>query len=127
VFLAIDRVSKFVHVASFDANTRPTAPPSCARPWPPSPTGRLRTVLTDTNGMAFAEPPEDVAARRSRRSSGGGHVLDRVRREHARPQHRLTKPYHLGRRMRLNSPFLTASCYFLRAHGRPRGEEPGVR
>ena len=58
LFLAIDRVPKFTHVAFLDATTiarraidpfaqrrstepseGPMAPPSCARSWPPSPTG----------------------------------------------------------------------------------------
>lgn len=32
-----------------------------------------------------------------------------------------------GRRMRLNSPVLRGSCYFVGVHRRPRDEEPGSR
>ena len=39
MFLAIDRVSKFAHVAFLDANTKATAPPSCARSSRSFPTG----------------------------------------------------------------------------------------
>ena len=39
MFLAIDRVAKFVHVAFLDAIPRRMAPPSCVRSWTSSPTG----------------------------------------------------------------------------------------
>ena len=68
MFLAIDRVSKFVHVAFFEANTKLNGAAflrqvAAAFPY------QIHTVLTD-NGMAFADLPRTAAAtRRSRRSS----------------------------------------------------------
>jgi transposase InsO family protein len=88
MFLAIDRVSKFVHVAFLDANTKPNGAAFLREVVAAFPY-RLHTVLTD-NGMAFADLPKyrDGATARWM-----GHIFDRVRREHG-IGHRLTKPYH---------------------------------
>lgn len=76
MFLAIDRVSKFTHLA-FLREVVETFP------------YRIHTVLTD-NGMAFADLPKyrDGATARWM-----GHIFDRVCDENG-IEHRLTKPYH---------------------------------
>jgi transposase InsO family protein len=88
MFLAIDRVSKFVHVAFFAANTKMNGAAflrevAAAFPY------KIHTVLTG-NGMAFADLPQyrDGPAARWM-----GHIFDRVCREHG-IERRLTKPYH---------------------------------
>ena len=69
MFLAIDRVSKFVHVAFLDADTKANGAAFLREVVAVFPY-RLHTVLTD-NGMAFADLPKNRGAltRRSRRSS----------------------------------------------------------
>ena len=52
---------------------------------------RLHTVLTD-NGMAFADLPKNRGRYPEIEAIFGGHVFDRVCREHG-IEHRLTKPY----------------------------------
>jgi transposase-like protein len=91
MFLAIDRVSKFAHVAFFDANTKLNGAAFlrgvvAAFPY------RLHTVLT-ANGMAFADLPKNRGRHPELEAFFGGHVFDRVCREHG-IEHRLTKPYH---------------------------------
>jgi transposase InsO family protein len=91
LFLAIDRVSKFVHVAFFEANTKMNGAAFlrgavAAFPY------RIHTVLTD-NGMAFADLPRNRGRYPEIEAIFGGHVFDRVCREHG-IEHRLTKPYH---------------------------------
>src|SRR3712207_5694420 len=88
LFLAIDRVSKFTHVAFYGANTKLNGAAFLREVVAAFP-DRLHTVLTD-NGMAFADLPKyrDGATARWM-----GHVFDRVCREHG-IEHRLTKPYH---------------------------------
>jgi transposase InsO family protein len=84
MFLAIDRVTKFVHVAFLDANTKPNGAAflrEVIRAFP----YRIHTVLTD-NGVAFA-PNAPTRWDLSR------HIFDRVRDEHG-IEHKLTKPYH---------------------------------
>ncbi len=91
MFLAIDRVSKFVHVAFHDANTRMNGAAFlrevvAAFPYKP------HTVLTD-NGMAFADLPRNRGRHPEIEAVFGGHVFDRVCREHG-IEHRLTRPCH---------------------------------
>jgi transposase InsO family protein len=91
LFLAIDRVSKFAHVAFFDPNTKLNGAAFlrgvvAAFPY------RLHTVLTD-NGMAFADLPKNRGRYPEIEAIFGGHVFDRVCREHG-IEHRLTQPYH---------------------------------
>src|SRR3712207_4379954 len=89
MFLAIDRVSKFAHVAFHDANTKMNGAAFlrdvvAAFPY------RIHTVLTD-NGMAFADLPKNRSG--PTRRYLGAHIFDRACREHG-IEHRLTKPYH---------------------------------
>ncbi len=111
MFLAIDRVTKFAHVAFFDANTKMNGA-AFLREVVAVFLYRIHTVLTD-NGMAFADLPQ---YRDGPTARWMGHVFDRVCREHG-IEHRLTKPYHPGRRMRLNSPFRVTWCYSPPVHG----------
>jgi transposase InsO family protein len=88
LFLAIDRVSKYAHVAFLDANTKLNGAAFlravvAAFPY------RIHTVLTD-NGMAFADLPK---YRQGPTARWMGHIFDRVCRGHG-IEHRLTKPYH---------------------------------
>ena len=87
-FLAIDRVSKFVHVTFFDANTKLNGAAFLREVVQAFPYA-IHTVLTD-NGMAFADLPE---YRDGPTARWMGHIFDRVCREHG-IEHRLTKPYH---------------------------------
>src|SRR5215210_1643329 len=89
MFLAIDRVSKFTHVAFFGANTKMNGAAFLREVVEAFPY-RIHTVLTD-NGMAFADLPKNRTGP-SRRWLGP-HIFDRVCREHG-IEHRLTKPYH---------------------------------
>ena len=89
MFLAIDRVTKFTHVAFFEAATKLNGAAFlrdvvAAFPY------RIHTVLTD-NGVAFAEQPRYRGGMTDR--YGGGHIFERVCREHA-IAHKLTRPYH---------------------------------
>src|ERR671915_227559 len=88
LFLAIDRVSKFVHVAFLDANTKANGAAFLREVVEASPY-RIHTVLTD-NGMAFADLPKYRDGPTARWMD---HIFDRVCRENA-IEHRLTKPYH---------------------------------
>jgi transposase InsO family protein len=91
LFLAIDRVSKFVHVAFFDANTKLNGAAFLRQVVAAFPY-RLHTVLTD-NGMAFADLPKNRGRYPEIEALFGGHVFDRVCEEHG-ITHKLTKPYH---------------------------------
>jgi transposase InsO family protein len=91
LFLAIDRVSKFAHVAFFDANTKLNGAAFLRQVVAAFPY-RLHTVLTD-NGMAFAELPKNRGRHPEIEALFGGHVFDRVCDEHG-ITHKLTKPYH---------------------------------
>ena len=84
MFLAIDRVSKFTHVAFFDANTKLNGAAFLREVVEAFPY-RIHTVLTD-NGVAFTPNA-------STRWDLSRHVFDRVCDEHG-IEHRLTKPYH---------------------------------
>jgi transposase InsO family protein len=91
LFLAIDRVSKFTHVAFFDANTKRNGAAFLRQVVAAFPY-QIHTVLTD-NGMAFAELPRNRGRYPGFEAIFGGHIFDRVCREHG-IEHRLTKPYH---------------------------------
>jgi transposase InsO family protein len=88
MFLAIDRVSKFVHVAFLDANAKMNGAAFLREVVEAFPY-RTHTVPTD-NGMAFADLPR---YRDGPTARWMGHIFDRVCREHG-IEHRLTKPYH---------------------------------
>src|SRR3954453_21108921 len=85
--LAIDRVSKFTHVAFFDAATKMNGAAFLREVVAVFPYA-IHTVLTD-NGMAFADLPKN---RTGPTATWMGHIFDRVCREHG-IEHRLTKPY----------------------------------
>jgi transposase InsO family protein len=91
LFLAIDRVSKFTHVAFMDANTKANGAAFLRQVVAAFPY-RLHTVLTD-NGMAFADLPKNRGRYPEIEAIFGGHIFDRVCGEHG-IRHRLTKPYH---------------------------------
>ncbi len=91
MFLAIDRVSKFAHVAFLDANTKLNGAAFLREVVAAFPY-RLHTVLTD-NGMAFADLPRNRGRHPEIEAIFGGHIFDRVCREHG-IVHKLTKPYH---------------------------------
>jgi transposase InsO family protein len=91
LFLAIDRVSKFAHVAFFDANTKLNGAAFLRQVVAAFPY-QVHTVLTD-NGMAFAELPKNRGRYPEIEALFGGHVFDRVCDEHG-ITHKLTKPYH---------------------------------
>ncbi len=91
MFLAIDRVSKFVHVAFFDANTKLNGVAFLRQVVAAFPY-RIHTVLTD-NGMAFADLPRNRGRHPEIEAVFGGHIFDRVCDQHG-IEHRLTKPYH---------------------------------
>lgn len=89
MFLAIDRVSKFTHVAFFDAATKLNGAAFLQEVVTAFPY-KIHTVLTD-NGMAFAEQPRYRGGLTDRYL--GGRIFERVCHEHG-IEHRLTKPYH---------------------------------
>jgi transposase InsO family protein len=91
MFLAIDRVSKFVHVAFYDASTKLNGAAFLREVVAAFPYA-IHTVLTD-NGMAFADLPRNRGRHPEIEAAFGGHIFDRVCREHG-IEHRLTKPYH---------------------------------
>jgi transposase-like protein len=91
MFLAIDRVSKFTHVAFYDANTKRNGAAFLREVVAAFPY-RLHTVLTD-DGMAFADLPKNRGRYPEIEAIFGGHVFDRVCREHG-IEHKLTKPCH---------------------------------
>ncbi len=91
MFLAIDRVSKFVHVAFFDANTKMNGAAFLREVVEVFPY-RIHTVLTD-NGMAFADLPKNRGRHPEIEAVFGGHIFDRVCGQNG-IEHKLTKPYH---------------------------------
>jgi transposase InsO family protein len=91
MFLAIDRVSKFAHVAFLDANTKANGAAFLREVVEIFPY-QLHTVLTD-NGMAFADLPKNRGRHPELEAMFGGHIFDRICNEHG-IRHRLTKPYH---------------------------------
>jgi transposase InsO family protein len=91
MFLAIDRVSKFVHVAFLDANTKANGAAFLREVVEVFPYA-IHTVLTD-NGMTFADLPKNRGRYPEMEAIFGGHIFDRVCDQHG-IEHRLTKPYH---------------------------------
>jgi len=91
MFLAIDRVSKFTHVAFLEANTKMNGAAFLREVVAAFPYA-IHTVLTD-NGMAFADLPRNRGRHPEIEAILGGHIFDRVCDEHG-IEHRLTKPYH---------------------------------
>ena len=91
MFLAIDRVSKFTHVAFFEANTKVNGAAFLREVVAAFPY-QIHTALTD-NGMAFADLPRNRGRHPEIEAIFGGHIFDRVCREHG-IEHKLTKPYH---------------------------------
>jgi transposase InsO family protein len=84
MFLAIDRLSKFTHVAFLDANTKLNGAAFLREVVQTFP-DKIHTVLTD-NGVAFTPNA-------STRWDLSRHIFDRVCDEHG-IEHRLTRPYH---------------------------------
>jgi transposase InsO family protein len=91
MFLAIDRASKFTHVASLDADTKADGAAFLRGVVATFP-HRIHTVLTD-NGMAFADLPKNRGRHAAMEAIFGGHIFDRVCEEHG-IEHRPTRPYH---------------------------------
>jgi hypothetical protein len=86
--LAVDRVGKLAHVASFGAGTEMNGaafPREVVAAFP----RRIHTAPTD-DGVAFADPPKYRDGPTARRT---GHVFDRVCREHGIAP-KLTGPCH---------------------------------
>ena len=91
LFLAIDRVSNYAHVAFYDANTKLNGAAFLREVVAAFPC-RLHTVLTG-NGMAFADVPKNRGRHPEIEAIFGGHTFDRVCAEHG-ITHKLTKRYH---------------------------------
>ena len=91
MFLAIDRVSKFVHVGFFGANTKANGAAFLREVVEAFPY-KLHTALTD-NGMAFADLPKNRGRHPEIEAIFGGHIFDRVCDQNG-IRHRLTRPYH---------------------------------
>jgi transposase InsO family protein len=105
MFLAIDRVSKFTHVAFFDTNTKANGAALLREVVEAFPYA-IHTVLTD-NGMAFADPPKYRNG--PTRRYLGTHIFDCVCGEHG-IEHRLTKPYHPRTTDEVEKPLSAARC-----------------
>ena len=91
MFLAIDRVSKFIYVEFRDDAGKMNGADLlrgvvAAFPY------AIHTVLTD-NGMAFADLPKNRGQNPAVEAMFGGRIFDRVCKEHG-IQHKRTKPYH---------------------------------
>jgi transposase len=91
MFLAIDRVSKFTHVAFLDADTKANGAAFLRQVVEAFPC-KLHPVLTD-NGMAFADLPKNRGRHPEIEALFGGHIFDRVCDQDG-IEHRLTKPCH---------------------------------
>src|ERR687893_1276566 len=91
MFLAIDRVSKFAHLAFLDANTKLNGAAFLREVVAAFPYA-IHTVLTD-DGMAFADLPRNRGRHPEIEAIFGGHIFDRVCDEHG-IEHKPTKPYH---------------------------------
>jgi hypothetical protein len=126
VLLAIDRVSKFAHVASHDADTELSGAAFLRGVVQAFPCA-IRTVPTD-DGMALAGLPRYRDGPTARRT---GHIFDRVCRERG-IEHELTRPYRPwanGRAERTNRTAKEAAVKALH-HPDPealRGPRPGLR
>ena len=88
MFLAIDRVSKFVYVEFYE-NAGKVNGAAFLRNVVKAFPYKIHTVLTD-NGMAFADLPKN---REGPTAKWFGHIFDHVCRENG-IEHKLTKPYH---------------------------------
>jgi transposase InsO family protein len=121
MFLGIDRVSKLTYV-EFHERANTTTGPAFLRSVVAAFPYRIRIVLTD-NGVPFADLPQNRSGPTARLR---GHMFDRVCREHG-IEHRLTKPYHPWTTDEVEQPLFGPPCYFVAAHGQPRGKELGVR
>ena len=97
MFLAIDRVSKFVHIAFYNANTKLNGAAFLREVVATFPY-QIHTVLTD-NGMAFADLPRNRGRYPQIEAIFGGHIFDRVCEEHG-ITHKLTSPIIPGRMVR---------------------------
>src|SRR4051794_7754918 len=108
MFLAIDRVSKFTHVAFLDANTKLNGAAFLREVVQTFPY-KIHTVLTD-NGVAFTPNA-------STRWDLSRHIFDRICDEHG-IEHRLTRPYHPwtnGQAERMNRTIkdaTTKACHY---------------
>jgi transposase InsO family protein len=91
VFLAIDRVSKFTHVAFLDANTKANGAAFLREVMAAVPYA-IHTVLTD-NGMASADLPKNRGRYPEIEAIFGGHIFDRACDAHG-IRHRPAEPYH---------------------------------
>ena len=91
MFLAIDRVSKFVHVAFYHANTKLNGAAFLREVLAAFPY-QIHTVLTD-NGMAFADLPKNRGRYPEIAAIFGGHIFDRVCEGHGITR-KLAKPCH---------------------------------
>jgi transposase InsO family protein len=91
VFLAIDRASKFVHVAFSDADTKANGATFLREAVEVFPY-RIHTVLTD-DGTASADPPKNRGRYPEIEAIFGGHIFGRVCDGHG-ITHKPTKPYH---------------------------------
>jgi transposase InsO family protein len=120
LFLAIDRVTKFVHVGFFDANTKANGAAFLREAVEAFPYA-IHTVLTD-NGMAFADLPK---YRDGPTARWMGHIFDRVCRENG-IEHRLTKPYHPWTTDEFEQPLFASGAIFLRRVG-DRAAKSGAR
>jgi transposase-like protein len=97
MFLAIDRVSTFVHVAFYNANTKLNGAAFLREVVAAFPY-QIHTVLTD-KGMAFADLPRNRGRYPQIEAIFGGHIFDRVCEEHG-ITHKLTSPIIPGRMAR---------------------------
>ena len=106
MFLAIDRISKFVYV-EFHMTAEMANSGAFMRDVIKAFPYQIHTVLTD-NGVAFTKNA-------STKWDGMRHVFDRACDEHG-IEHRLTKPYHPWTTDKIEQPFCEPSCYFPVAH-----------
>jgi transposase InsO family protein len=90
VFVAIDRATRFVHIAIVARRDAATIA-ACLERFIATFPHEIHTVLTD-NGSEFTDRFGD-ARWRSRRSGTGRHPFDRVCASHG-IEHRLTRPFH---------------------------------
>ncbi|MBB5696074.1 hypothetical protein FHS87_004142 [Roseomonas pecuniae] len=111
MFLAIDKVFKFTHVAFLDANTKMNGAAFLREVVDVFPEA-IHTVLTD-NGMAFADMPK---YRDGSTARWMGHIFDRVCHEND-IEHRLIKPYHPWTTDEIEQPFLGSDAMFLQVTG----------
>ncbi len=91
MFLAIDRVSKFVFVEFRDNAGKMNAAAFLQEAVAAFPY-KIHAVLTD-NGMAFADLPKNRGRNPETTALFGGHIFNRICKEHG-IQHKFAKPYH---------------------------------